>query len=49
VIHDFEKGKVIESCFSNLQDLVSFRGHGLHTSERALLKFLSRNGTRNGR
>lgn len=44
VIHEFEKGKVIESCFSNLDDLVSFRGLKLHQSERALLKFLSRNG-----
>ena len=48
VIHDFEKGKVIDSCFSNLQDLVAFRGRGLHNAERALLKFLSKNGTRNG-
>ena len=44
VIHDFEKGKVIDDCFSNLEDLVAFRGHGLHDAERALLKFLSRNG-----
>ena len=44
VIDEFEKGKVIESCFSNLEDLVSFRGLKLHQSERALLKFLSRNG-----
>ena len=49
VINDFEKGKVIDNCFSNLADLVAFRGHGLHDAERALLKFLSRNGTRNGR
>ena len=44
VINDYEKGRVIESCFSNLQDLVAFRGQGLHNAERALLKFLSRNG-----
>ena len=44
IIHEFEKGKVIESCFSNVDDLIGFRGHGLHDSERALLKFLSRNG-----
>jgi DNA topoisomerase-1 len=48
VIHDFEKGKVIDSCFSKLEDLVSFRGHGLHNAERSLLKFLSKNGSRNG-
>lgn len=45
VIHDFERGKVIDNCFSNLTDLVAFRGHGLHNAERALLKFLSRNGS----
>ena len=44
VINEFEKGKVIESCFTKLDDLVAFRGSRLHESERALLKFLSRNG-----
>jgi DNA topoisomerase IB len=44
IIHEFEKGKVIDSCFSRLDDLIAFRGHGLHDAERALLKFLSRNG-----
>jgi DNA topoisomerase-1 len=48
IINEYEKGKVIENCFSNLEDLVAFRGHGLHDAERALLKFLGRNGTRNG-
>jgi DNA topoisomerase-1 len=49
VINEFEKGKVIESCYSVLADLVAFRGLKLHDSERALLKFLSRNGARNGK
>jgi DNA topoisomerase-1 len=49
VIHEFEKGKVIDSCSSSLENLVSFRGLKLHESERALLKFLSRNGSRNGK
>jgi DNA topoisomerase-1 len=44
VIHEFEKDKVIDSCFSKLEDLIAFRGRGLHDAERALLKFLSRNG-----
>lgn len=44
VIHDFEKGKVIDNCSSNLQNLIAFRGRGLQNAERALLKFLSRNG-----
>ena len=45
IINEYEKGKVIDNCFSKLDDLVAFRGHGLHAAERALLKFLSRNGT----
>ncbi len=44
VINEFEKGKVIDSCSGKLEDLVSFRGLKLHQAERALLKFLSRNG-----
>src|SRR5215212_4646046 len=44
VIYEFEKGKVIDKCYSNLADLISFRGRGLHDAERALLKFLARNG-----
>jgi|SRR5215213_2310001 len=41
IINQFEKGKVINDCFASLDDLVAFRGHGLHDAERALLKFLS--------
>ena len=44
IIHEFEKGKVIDQCFASLEDLVQFRGHKLHDSERALLRFLSSNG-----
>jgi DNA topoisomerase I len=44
VINEFEKGKVIDNCYSNLADLISFRGRGLHDAERALLRFLGRNG-----
>jgi DNA topoisomerase I len=42
IIYSFEKGRVIDSCATNLQDLISFRGHGLHKAERALVKFLRR-------
>ena len=49
VINEFENGKVIDSCVSNLENLVSFRGLKLHNAERALVKFLSRNGSRNGK
>ncbi|MCA1576822.1 MAG: DNA topoisomerase IB [Acidobacteria bacterium] len=47
VISEFEKGKVIENCYGKLEDLIAFRGRGLHEAERALLKFLGQNGTRN--
>ncbi len=47
VISEFEKGKVIENCYSKLDELIAFRGRGLHEAERALLRFLGRNGTRN--
>ena len=40
IIHAFEKGKVINACATKLDDLVAFRGHGLHKAEQALLKFL---------
>jgi DNA topoisomerase-1 len=42
IIYSFEKGRVLDSCATNLQDLISFRGHGLHKAERALVKFLRR-------
>jgi len=42
IIHAFEKGKVISACATKLDDLVAFRGHGLHKAEHALLRFLNR-------
>jgi DNA topoisomerase-1 len=42
IIHAFEKGKVINACATKLDDLVVFRGYGLHKAERALLRFLNR-------
>jgi DNA topoisomerase-1 len=42
IIHSFEKGKIINACATKLEDLVAFRGHGLHKAERALLRFLNR-------
>jgi DNA topoisomerase-1 len=43
IINAYGKGQVIDHCFGNLEDLVGFRGRGLHKSEQALLKFLKRN------
>ncbi|HJP94352.1 MAG TPA: hypothetical protein VJ875_20495 [Pyrinomonadaceae bacterium] len=44
IITAYEKGQVVDHCSSSLEDLVAFRGSGLHKSEQALLKFLKRNG-----
>jgi DNA topoisomerase I len=40
VINAFEKGQIINDCFGKLDDLIGFRGRGLHKAEKALLKFL---------
>lgn len=42
IIHSFEKGRIIDACSTSLDDLVTFRGHGLHKAEHALVKFLRR-------
>ena len=42
IITSYEKGQVIDHCASTLEDLIGFRGRGLHESEQALLKFLKR-------
>jgi len=42
IIHAFEKGRVIDSFSTSPDDLVSFRGFGLHKAERALVRFLKR-------
>ena len=39
IINAFEKGRVIDT-FSSLDDLIAFRGRGLHKAEKALLSFL---------
>ena len=36
----FEKGQVIDNRTTKLDDLIAFRGRGLHKAEQALLKFL---------
>jgi DNA topoisomerase-1 len=40
VIDGFEKGQVISRHFQSVNDLVRYRGTGLHPAERSLLKFL---------
>jgi DNA topoisomerase I len=54
IIHEYEKGRVIDHCSASLDALIAFRGLKLHDAERALLKFLSssngssKNGSRSG-
>lgn len=42
IINAFDKGRVIDTSVNKLDDLIAFRGHGLHKAEKALLKFLKR-------
>ena len=40
IINSFEKGQVIDNCSSKLEDLIAYRGSGLHQAEQSLLRFL---------
>ncbi|CAN5473013.1 MAG: DNA topoisomerase IB [Pyrinomonadaceae bacterium] len=42
IIHNFEKGKIIDGYFETLEDLISYRGRKLHRAEHGLLRFLKR-------
>ena len=42
IINAFEKGRVIDNYAQKLDDLIAYRGRGLHKAEQALLKFLKR-------
>jgi DNA topoisomerase-1 len=42
----FEKGSVIDHYFQNVNQVVNYRGTGLHRAEKALLKFLKQEATR---
>jgi DNA topoisomerase-1 len=44
IISSFEKGQVIDNCTTRLDDLIAFRGRGLHRAEQSLLKFLKKGG-----
>lgn len=44
IINAFEKGQVIDNCSPKIDNLLTFRGRGLHKSEKALLKFLKGSG-----
>lgn len=42
IINSFEKGEVIHNCTTKLDELIGFRGRGLHKAEQALLRFLKK-------
>ena len=42
IISSFEKGQVIDNCSTNLDELIAFRGRGLHKAEQSLLRFLKK-------
>src|SRR5215217_824389 len=42
IISSFEKGQIIDASITNLDDLIGFRGRGLHKAEQSLLKFLKK-------
>ena len=44
IISSFEKGQVIDACATKLDDLIAFRGRGLHKAEQSLLRFLKKGG-----
>jgi DNA topoisomerase-1 len=43
VMNGFEKGKAIDRYFTDIKELMSYRGRGLHPAERSLLKFMKQN------
>ncbi len=46
IIHNFERGKMINRYFNTLNELLSYRGRKLHGAEKSLLNFMKRNATR---
>jgi DNA topoisomerase I len=42
VINAFEKGKLIGTGYGTVEELLAFRGRGLHKAEKAMLRFLKR-------
>jgi DNA topoisomerase-1 len=43
VLSAYEGGRVVDRCFRSVEDLIARRRHGLHPSEKALLRLLRRN------
>jgi DNA topoisomerase-1 len=40
ILSSFERGKVVSNCVMTLDAFLKYRGRGLHSAERALVKFL---------
>ena len=44
ILDSFERGKVVDKCVMTLDGYLRFRGKGLHTAEKALVRFLKQAG-----
>jgi len=40
IVSSFEKGKIVSNCVLSLDQFLRYRGRGLHSAERALVRFL---------
>ncbi|HEY6804729.1 MAG TPA: hypothetical protein VI306_14240 [Pyrinomonadaceae bacterium] len=40
ILDSFQKGKLVKNCCLSLEAFLKYRGRGLHTAERALVRFL---------
>jgi DNA topoisomerase-1 len=46
IINSFETGKIIDSYFNTLEELMTYRGRKLHPAEKSLLIFMKRNAVK---
>jgi len=49
IISSFEKGKIVSKCVLSLEAFLKYRGLGLHSAERALVRFLKQSTTTESR
>jgi DNA topoisomerase-1 len=40
ILNSFERGKIVKNCVLSLEEFLKYRGRGLHSAERALVRFL---------
>ena len=42
ILTSFERGETVDDCFPSVESFLQYRGRGLHSAERALLRLLKR-------